>query len=135
MKTAVLLAWLDVPITATASGAVGIGLILLYKLITDRSAINAQIEAMQHQIETLERELAAQGVHLAQVEGLYDEQRGLKHQAFNDVARALTALELVKRLATECTCGVLTPLASIIERILDEMETVRRRRLGLHDEG
>lgn len=126
--TAAILALLDAPITWTVSGAVGVALVVLYRIITDRSAVNSELEVLKRQISELSQ-------HVARLEALYDEQRGLKHQAFNDVARALTALELVRGMAEECTCGALGNLPPIIERVLVEMETSRRSRLGLTDEG
>jgi hypothetical protein len=111
------------PIISTGFGVAGLAIIVGYKLITDHTATKSELESLREQIKDLRS-------HVHTIETLYDEQRGAKHQAFNDVARALTALELVRRLARECTCGALTPLIEIIDRILDEMETVRLRRLG-----
>jgi hypothetical protein len=115
------------PIIGSGFGVIGLALVVGYKLITDHTATKSQIGTLQDEVTELR-------AHVLRIEKLYDEQRGAKHQAFNDVARALTALELVRRLARDCTCGALTPLTEIIDRILDEMETVRRKRLGLLDE-
>lgn len=68
---------------------------------------------------------------IAELEEKYDEERGQKHKAFNDVARTVMALELVRRLAKECTCGVLAPVGEIIERLFTELETAAQRR---HDD-
>jgi hypothetical protein len=110
------------PIIGSGFGVIGLALVVGYKLITDHTATKSQIGTLQDEVTDLR-------AHVLRIEKLYDEQRGQKHQAFNDVARALTALELVRQLAHDCTCGALTRLTDIIDRILDEMETSRRARL------
>ena len=62
------------------------------------------------------------------LEEKYDEERGQKHKAYNDVARTTMALDLVQRLAKECQCGVLSPLEQIIARLVAELETLPHRR-------
>jgi hypothetical protein len=84
-----------------------------------------------NQIKDLRRDVARLRDDVVRIEGKYDEERGRKHKAFNDVARATMALELVRRLAETCTCGVLDPLTEIIERLFAEMETISLRR---HDD-
>ena len=69
--------------------------------------------------------------HVANLERQYDEARGQKHKALNDVAKTVMALDLVQRLAAECTCGVLAPLEEIIERLVLDLQTVPSRR---HDD-
>jgi hypothetical protein len=79
-----------------------------------------QITDLRTDVDHLQRKLG-------QLEELYDQERGLKHKAFNDVARASMALEMVRRLAVQCTCGVLEPLIEIVNRMTDEFETMRHR--------
>src|SRR5437899_11444442 len=98
-----LFAWLDVVAAPTAAGVTTVIVVVAYRLIIDRSAVKSELKNLTGQVKTLSDKVN----HL---EVLYDEQRGLKHQAFNDVARALTALELVRRLARDFTCEVLAPL-------------------------
>jgi hypothetical protein len=81
-----------------------------------------------NQIKDLRRDVTRLRDDMARIEAKYDEERGRKHKAFNDVARATMALELVRRLAESCTCGVLDPLTEIIERLFAEMETIGRAR-------
>jgi uncharacterized protein (DUF3084 family) len=116
------------PIISTGFGVAGLAIIVGYKLIIDRSATKSELESLREQIHELR-------THVHTIEQLYDEQRSDKHKARNDTARALTALELVRRLARECTCGALTPLTEIIDRILDEMETLPRRARLREDRG
>jgi hypothetical protein len=108
---------LGIPAAPTLGG-VALGFIVVaYKLLSDRRAVMSEIGTLRSQVKTLDGKVT-------EVERLYDEERGLKHKAFNDVARTVMALDLVQRLARECTCNVLSPLSEIIDRLLNELETV-----------
>lgn len=88
-----------------AVGAVALALIAFIRLFLVR-----QIRDLTTRVNSLEEK--------------YDEERGLKHKAYNDVARTTMALDLVRTLARECTCNVLGPLPEIIDRVMDELETL-----------
>lgn len=49
----------------------------------------------------------------------YDEQRSLKHKALNDLAKSRLALDIVRRLQAECSCGALDPLAQILNNLTE----------------
>lgn len=83
------------------------------------------------QIRDLRKDVADLRDDLNDLETKYDEERGLKHKAYNDVARTTMALDLVQRLARECECGVLSPLQEVIGRLVTELETMPHRR---HDD-
>lgn len=72
----------------------------------------------------LVRQIRDLTVRVDSLEDKYDLERGLKHKAYNDVARTKMALDLVRRLAEECSCGVLSPLDEVIGRLMDELETM-----------
>jgi hypothetical protein len=74
------------------------------------------------------REITELNARVAKLEAQYDQERRDKHQARNDLAKAVMALELVRRLAAECTCGVLSPLSEIIDRLAAELSTLSRSR-------
>lgn len=77
---------------------------------------------LMQQISDLRKDVANLTKHVEDLESLYDQERGAKHKARNDVARTVMALELVRRLARECTCGVLGPVIEIIDRMFAELE-------------
>lgn len=108
-----ILAEWGIPTVATWAGVAGIGLILLYRIVVDRRAFNS-----------LSREVDALRKHVEDLDAKYQAERSDKHKSRNDVARSVMALELVRRLAKDCTCGVLTPLTEIIDRLFTELETV-----------
>ena len=76
-----------------------------------------QITDLRSDVDRLTRQMS-------DLEHKYNAERGEKHKAKNDIAKAVMALELVNRLAKECTCGVLAPLGEIIDRLFEELETV-----------
>lgn len=78
------------------------------------------------QIKDLRSDVAALQKHVGDLEERYDQQRSLKHQALQDVTKTVMALELVRRLAAQCSCGVLTPVVEIIERMMNELTPYRR---------
>lgn len=84
---------------------------------------------LMRQITDLRQDVDMLRTKLSRIEALYDEQRSMKHKAYNDVARAVMALDLVRRLAVECQCGVLSPLQQVIDRLLEELETTPNRRV------
>lgn len=102
-----------IPTPATWAGVGGIALILLYRIITDRSAFRS----LRSEVDELRR-------HVEDLDKKYQDERSMKHKSRNDVARAVMALELVRRLANDCTCGALAPLGEIIDRLFAELETV-----------
>lgn len=79
-----------------------------------------QISDLRNDVNTLTR-------HVSDLEAKYDDERSLKHKAYNDVARTVMALDLVRRLAAQCTCGALEPVIEIIERMSTELETMQKR--------
>lgn len=83
-----------------------------------------QIQDLREDVETLQ-------AHVDRLEVRYDEERGAKHKALNDVAKTTMALDLVQRLAEQCTCNALAPLHEIIERLVAELATYPGRR---HDD-
>jgi hypothetical protein len=82
-----------------------------------RFFLQRQIEDLRDDVDNLMRKLSV-------LEHEYDRERGLKHRALNDVARTVMALDLVRRLAQECTCNVLAPVVEIVDRLTVELETV-----------
>lgn len=104
-----------------ATGVAGvIGAVCLALIAFIRIFLARQISDLREDVERLEH-------HLADLEQRYDEQRGLKHKALNDVTRAVMALTLVQRLARECTCGALSPVIEIVDRMMVELATVPPR--------
>ena len=86
---------------------------------------------LMRQISDLRDDVADLREQITEIERKYDQERGDKHKARNDVARSVMALELVRRLAKQCTCGVLEPVIEIIDRLFAEFETLANRR---HDD-
>lgn len=101
----------------TAGQYAGASAILLALIAFIRFFLVRQIRDLTKRVDSLEEK--------------YDHERGLKHKAYNDVARTVMALDLVQRLAAECKCGVLSPLEQVIARLVLELETMPHRR---HDE-
>lgn len=79
------------------------------------------------QIKDLREDVIHLHDKIEELEKKYDGERSLKHKAFNDVARAVMALELVQRLAAACTCRVLAPLEEILKQLAEEFEIPHRR--------
>lgn len=101
-----------------AAGAIAIGLALIAFV---RFFLWRQIQDLRTDVHDLQ-------AHIADLEERYDEQRGAKHKALNDVAKTVMALDLVQRLSEECTCNVLAPLQEIISRLVAELKTYPGRR-------
>lgn len=113
----------------TVGGYIGIiGALALAVMAFIRIFLMRQITDLRDDVDRLTTQMAA-------LEAKYDEERGLKHKAYNDVARAAMALDLVRRLAAQCTCGVLEPLIEIVDRMASEFETMTHRRHGDRPEG
>lgn len=108
---------IGIPSAPTALGVLALVIVIAYKLISDRRAVMSEIGTLRGQVTTLDRKLTA-------LEVQYDEQRGLKHKANNDVARCVLALDLTQRLVRDCSCGALGPLVEIIDRLFAELETL-----------
>lgn len=107
----------------TVGGYIGlIGALALAVMAFIRIFLMRQITDLRSDVDRLTRQMA-------DLERLYDEERGLKHKAYNDVARTVMALDLVQRLAKECTCGVLAPLEEVVSRLVAELETMKHRRV------
>ena len=102
-------------------GAGAVGAIVLALIAFIRFFLVRQIRDLRKDVETLRDDLDS-------LNEKYDEERGLKHKAYNDVARTVMALDLVQRLAEECKCGVLSPLEQVIGRLVTELETMPHRR-------
>lgn len=119
----------DLPAAPTWAGVILVAVVILYRLVIDRFAFRS----LQQQVSDLETQLVAVNDKVAELEERYDEQRGLKHKALNDVAKTVMALDLVQRLAQECTCHVLDPLTEIIARLVSELSTISRRADRLED--
>lgn len=117
MVFSAVLAMFDLPAAPTAGGVGVVLVVVLYRLIVDRNAFHSQIEDLQKEVGDLR-------THVDNLDQKYQEERSLKHKSRNDVARSVMALELVRRLAKDCTCGVLAPLTEIIDRLFSELETV-----------
>lgn len=96
-------------------GFIGLGSLAVGLLAFIRIFLMRQISDLRSDVDRLNR-------HVHEIEVRYDEERGQKHKARNDVARALMALELVHRLAQQCSCGVLAPLQEIIDRLFTELD-------------
>lgn len=80
---------------------------------------------VQNDLSLLRQQVTEQSARIAHLEVLYDEQRTDKHRAITDLASTLIALQLVRRLAQECTCKVLAPLEEIIDKLVDEVRSRR----------
>lgn len=115
----------------------GVALLAIVGLIrwffTDRSAtailhteISELRKALADQSARHAREIAELDAKVNHITDQYDEQRSMKHKALNDVAKTVMALDLVQRLATECTCGVLAPLSEIVDRLVADLATYRQ---------
>lgn len=113
MHLTAVLATFGFPTVATWAGVAGVALILLYRIVTDRSAFRD----LKHEVDELR-------AHVEDLDHKYQVERSMKHKSRNDVARTVMALELVRRLGKDCTCGVLDPLMEIIDRLFAELETV-----------
>lgn len=100
----------------------GYGLLRAYTR-TQQVEIDDLRAALDKQSERHARDMAAVNTKVDRLEVLYDEQRSMKHKAFNDVAKTVMALDLVQRLAQECSCKVLSPLDEIIARLVADLET------------
>lgn len=120
------------PAAPTAAFVVALGLVLLYLLWRDSSPVRA----LQQEVVELRRSLNDQAARHARdiaevnlkMKALEDEnmrQRSAKHKVTGDLAKTVIALDLVKNLAQRCTCGALHPLREIIDRLLDELDTLR----------
>jgi hypothetical protein len=118
-----LLALFDLPSAPTAAGVLLASIVILYRLITDRVALGGQIRGLGEEVSSLTDKVD-------NLEALYDQERGAKHKAYNDVARTVMALGLVQRLAQGCSCHVLDPLTEIIDRLVLELESPANRRLN-----
>ena len=121
----------------TAVGVLALAVVVGYWLLRDRSAFLTQHE----EISSLRKALIAQSErHAVDVASLnakldvitrqYDDQRAAKHKANNDVAKTVMALDLVQRLARECSCGVLDPLTEIVDRLVAELSSITRTTSG-----
>lgn len=66
----------------------------------------------------------------AKLEALYDEQRTLKHAITGDLAKAVMALEVVRRLSRNCTCQALISVEEIVDQLLNELSALRTRRFN-----
>ena len=102
---------------------VGLGALALAFIAFIRFFLWRQITDLRADVLSLNDKIDA-------IEAKYDEERGLKHKAYNDVSRTVMALELVQRLAVECKCGVLSPLEQVVAKLVSELETLRHRRSG-----
>ena len=105
-------------------GAGSVGVVILALIAFIRFFLVRQIRDLRKDVTDLNDKVD-------DLEAKYDEERGLKHKAYNDVARTVMALDLVQRLAEECKCGVLSPLEQVIGRLVTELETMPHRR---HDD-
>lgn len=124
------------PEAPTAIFVVCLVIVLGYFLLnsyskTLREEIDGLRKAMAKQAERHQRAVADLNTKLDGITARYDLERSDKHKARNDVARAVTALDLVRRLAETCTCGALAPLIEIVDRMVEEFESMTHRR---HDD-
>lgn len=113
----------NLAIPAGGTGIVVLLIIVAYRLITDRSAVMAEVTTLKEQVRNL-------GNKVAHLEEQYDEQRSLKHKALNDVARCVLVLDLVQRLSKDCDCESFQPVAEIVDRLMIELQTMPNRQLG-----
>lgn len=103
-------------------GTIGIvGALALAVMAFIRIFLMRQITDLREDVDRNTKELAEVRLELSRA-------RSEKHKARNDLARSLMALEVVRRLAEECTCGVLSPVIEIIERLFNELESEDPRR-------
>lgn len=79
---------------------------------------------------SLVRQIRDLTIRVNGLEAKYDLERKDKHKAYNDVARTTMALDLIRRLASECDCGVLSPVEEIIDRLFAELETLHHHAIG-----
>lgn len=112
-------------------------IIILWLLWRD----TAPVRSLQREVDGLRKSLALQSKRhtddmaairkkMGELEDENVRQRSLKHKATGDLAKAVIALDLVRRLADECVCErqPLAPLRDIITRLFDEMEMEANRR-------
>lgn len=72
-----------------------------------------------------QEEIGALRERQAVLEERYDEQRTLKHAVSGDLAKAVMALEVVRRLSRNCTCKALVSVEEIVDQLLNELSTIR----------
>ena len=80
------------------------------------------------QVDLLRNEVAELRERQAVLEAEINEQRTLKHAVNADLAKAVMALEVVRRLAQNCTCNALESVEEIVDELLNELSTLRRAR-------
>jgi hypothetical protein len=116
------------PLVATWAGVAGLVVIVAFRILTDRTATRSATQVLQDQINALRREHAAEtrehALAMAALEAKVDivngeltEQRSLKHRMATDLAKSRLALDIVRRLQRECSCGALNPLAEILDNL------------------
>lgn len=101
------------------SAAVIAAIALVRTLLLDRSAFiqqKAEIVVLRADITTLKSQVA-------HIEGMYDEQRTLKHKALNDLTKATLIIKIVEDLYAKCECGVLDPIIDVLRNITDPSAT------------
>lgn len=110
----------------TLSGVIVVVIIVLYKLILDRSAFRE----LEKRIADQDKEIDKLQTRLNSVEDKYEYQRSLKHQAVGFLAKADLIITIVSDLKANCTCEALLILDPIIDRYMEEMKVREAARVG-----
>lgn len=99
----------------------GLGAVALIAFIRWMLSDNSQVLLLRSEVNELRERQAS-------LESEINEQRTLKHAISGDMARAVMALEVVRRMAQNCTCNALEPVEQIVDQLLNELSTIRAAR-------
>lgn len=103
----------DLPVNLTALGLLAL-VVVFFLRRTDR-----QDTERREDVSTLSGENAALRAQVDAVQAENLVQRRLKHESLNNLAASLGTLQLVKRLAEDCTCGAMSRIEPVIDSVLD----------------
>jgi outer membrane murein-binding lipoprotein Lpp len=116
--------WPELPANPTWLFILALALVIGYFLLrgyskTQSVEIEGLRKALNDQSLRHSNDLATVTAKVDRLEVLYDEQRSEKHRAQNELAKTRLALDIVRRLQAECTCGALKPLGDILANLAD----------------
>jgi hypothetical protein len=96
----------------------GVALMALVSLIRWLLGDNSQVSLLRDEVADLRERQAVMETEIR-------EQRSLKHGLSGDLAKAVMALEVVRRLAQNCSCGALDSIEEIVDQLLNELSAIR----------